>query len=470
MPFNTYTFFIFFTIVMVVHHSLRSWKAQKINLLITSYLFYAAWNPVFVLLIFSSTFFDWLIAHKIFSSSSPSTKKHYISISLLLNLGLLSFFKYGSFLLENCMDLMSVIGIEFQPMVFDVILPVGISFYTFQTLSYSLDVYRGKIKPGRSFLDYALYVSFFPQLVAGPIVRANDFLPQCEKPRMASEDQIGWGLTLLTTGLFMKVILADTLFSPIVDQIYANPEKYGNLDTWIAVFSFSGQIFCDFCGYSTCAIGIALCLGFVLPDNFKSPYAALGFRDFWQRWHISLSTWLRDYLYISLGGNRGSELKTCINLLLTMLIGGLWHGASWLFVIWGGLHGIYLIIERQLVRIVIGEVSVITKVLLIICTYIVVSITWVFFRADSLEVAVAILKSLIGHSSLQPQVFLENGFLALFTSIGIIVWQISLRQKTLESFYQGLHPVFRGLLISVQLISIYLFASGDNRAFIYFQF
>lgn len=470
MPFNTYTFFIFFILVMIIHHSLPSWKTQKTNLLIVSYIFYAAWNPVFVFLLLFSTFCDWLIAHKIYSCSVKSTKKTYILMSLFLNLGLLGFFKYGGFLLDSGRILFDYIGVNFQPIALDIILPVGISFYTFQTLSYSLDVYRGKIKPGQSFLDYALYVSFFPQLVAGPIVRANDFLPQCETKRKANSDQIGWGLTLLTTGLFMKVILADSIFSPIVDQVYANPQSYGNFETWIAIFSFSGQIFCDFCGYSTCAIGIALCLGFVLPDNFRSPYAALGFRDFWQRWHISLSTWLRDYLYISLGGNRGSEIKTCINLLLTMLIGGLWHGASWLFVIWGGLHGLYLIIERQIIRLYANNISEITKVLLIVCTYIIVSITWVFFRAADMDNAILILNNLFGHSAPQSHVFLQNGFFALFTSLGLLIWQICLRQTSLEGFYQAIHPTFRAVLISSQLISIYLFASGDNSAFIYFQF
>ncbi len=348
MPFNTYTFITFFSILLIIHYSLKSWKAQKINLLIFSYLFYSAWNPAFVFLLAGSTACDWIVAKKIFKAFTPKLKKRYLTLSLLLNLGLLGYFKYGNFFLNNTIDLLSLIGIVFKPAPLSIILPVGISFYTFQTLSYSIDVYRGKIKPGDSLLDYALYVSFFPQLVAGPIVRANDFLPQCKRQRKANQDQLGWGLSLLTTGLFMKIIIADTLLAPVVDKIYSHPENFGSIETWTAILSFSGQIFCDFGGYSTCAIGAALCLGFILPDNFKAPYAAFGFRDFWQRWHISLSTWLRDYLYISLGGNRISFTRANINLMITMLIGGLWHGASWLFVIWGGLHGFYLIIERLL--------------------------------------------------------------------------------------------------------------------------
>ncbi len=470
MPFNTYTFVVFLIAVMIIHHSLRSWKAQKTNLLISSYLFYAAWNPVFIVLLFLSTLCDWLIAHKIYACSVKSTRKRYVTVSLLLNLGLLSFFKYGNFMLDNMIEMLDLIGISYQPLPLDIVLPVGISFYTFQTLSYTLDVYREKIKPGHSFLDYALYVSFFPQLVAGPIVRANDFLPQCEQPRKADLNQLGWGLSLLTIGLFMKVILADTIFAPVVDQVYANPKMFGNLETWVAIFSFSGQIFCDFGGYSTCAIGIALCLGFVLPDNFKSPYAALGVRDFWQRWHISLSTWLRDYLYISLGGNRGSQLKTSINLMLTMLIGGLWHGASWLFVIWGGLHGLYLVVERQAGRFVTQKMSGVTKILLIISTYLLVSVTWVFFRAHDLDNASQIISNLAGHSITQQTIDIENIFIALVASLALLIWQICLRNKTLECFYKSIHPLFRALILSVQLISLYLFASGDDRAFIYFQF
>jgi D-alanyl-lipoteichoic acid acyltransferase DltB (MBOAT superfamily) len=474
MPFNTYTFIAFFIIVLIIHYSLRDWKTQKINLLVVSYIFYSAWNPIFVFLLIISTICDWIVAKRIYRSHTQKSKNSYLILSLVINLGLLGYFKYGAFLLDNTIHLLSTVGIIFQPASFDIILPVGISFYTFQTLSYSLDVYRGKLKPGNSLLDYALYVSFFPQLVAGPIVRAGDFLPQCEKPRRASQDQLGWGLSLLTIGLFMKIILADTLFAPVVDKVYDNPEQFSNIETWTAILSFSGQIFCDFAGYSTCAIGIALCLGFVLPDNFKAPYAALGFRDFWRRWHISLSSWFRDYVYISLGGNRLSVTRTNLNVMITMLIAGLWHGASWMFVLWGGLHGFYLLIENKIRTYYHGDakLSWVTQLALIIFTYLIVSVTWILFRAENLNDAAIILSHLYSSSS-HPNRMILSIFeinMALLASFVLLAWHIYQRDKSIEHFYNIIHPVFRGVFLFAQLLIIYLFASGDDHAFIYFQF
>lgn len=472
MPFNTYTFICFFAIVLVLHTLLRNWQAQKINLLIASYLFYSAWNPVFVLLLMFSSLADWILAHKIHNSEQAPVKKQFLILSLLINLGLLAYFKYGNFFLENIVQLINTTDFNYQPAKADIILPVGISFYTFQTLSYTIDVYRGKITPGKSLTDYALYVAFFPQLVAGPIVRASDFLPQCETPRRATQDQLGWGLALLTMGLFVKIIFADTIFAPVVDKVYENPQQFGNVETWTAIFAFSGQIFCDFSGYSTCAIGAALCLGFILPDNFKAPYAAVGFRDFWHRWHISLSTWLRDYLYISLGGNRASTARTQVNLMVTMLIGGLWHGASWLFILWGGLHGIYLVIENALRRIIKLEAKGVIEIALILFTFLMVSLTWVFFRAKTLSDAIQIFNNLAISSPSSKELTLsgEEIGLALFASLILIVWQVLIRKHSIESFYKNISPLSRGLLLTSQLLIIFLFASGDDRAFIYFQF
>ena len=352
-------------------------------------------------------------------------------------------------------------------------MPVGISFYTFQTLSYTIDVYRKKIKPSKSLLDYALYVSFFPQLVAGPIVRANDFLPQCQTPRKTNKDQFGWGLSLVTIGLFMKIILADTIFAPVVNHVYSNPNQFYFIETWIAIFSFSGQIFCDFAGYSTVAIGAALCLGFILPDNFNAPYASIGFRDFWNRWHISLSSWLKDYLYISLGGNRISITRTKINLMLTMLIGGLWHGASWLFVIWGGLHGVYLLIEHRLrffqaMKLKNNHES---RILLSIATSLIISVTWVFFRSIDIHTARNIFKNLY-HITIFRNTVITNAelLIALGSSLLLLLWHLHRKDSTLEHFFSNISPIFRGILLLSMIMAIYLFASGDNHAFIYFQF
>ncbi|HSG29610.1 MAG TPA: MBOAT family O-acyltransferase, partial [Candidatus Krumholzibacterium sp.] len=336
------------------------------------------------------------------------------------NLGLLGFFKYGGFLLDNFVRLLAMVGIDYQPPAVSIFLPIGISFYTFQTLSYTIDVYRGRLKPWHSFLDFALFVTFFPQLVAGPIVRAASFLPQCQEPKSFQGARLGWGFSLLVVGLFEKAVLADTLMAPIADRVYAAPFDAGFVDAWVGTLAFSAQIFFDFAGYSTCAIGAALCLGFHLPDNFRFPYAAIGFSDFWRRWHVSLSSWLRDYLYVPLGGNRRGDVRTKINLMLTMLIGGLWHGASWRFVVWGGLHGSYLWAEREL-RGRFGErawtSSPMARLGLLFFTYYLVCITWVFFRAEDFSSAFALTRAMLvgGPDLLQVGIF--NVTLVAFVTV-----------------------------------------------------
>lgn len=314
MLFNSYTFLLFFAIVLVATRAIGNWRARKAFLLVASYLFYAAWNPAFVVLLWISTLIDWFVARRLATASTPPLRKVLVAISLTANLGMLSYFKYGGFLLENVNALFAAGGLALHWTDPGIILPVGISFYTFQTLSYSLDVYRGRLRPARSFLDYALYVTFFPQLVAGPIVRAAEFLPQCERPLKGSARQLGWGLCLFTIGLFAKVVIADGLLAPVVEDVFGNAQQMGFVGAWIGAIAFGLQIFHDFFGYSTCAIGVALCLGFEIPDNFRFPYAACGFSDFWRRWHISLSSWLRDYLYIPLGETareRCAPIRTC---------------------------------------------------------------------------------------------------------------------------------------------------------------
>ena len=303
MVFNSLTFVVFFGIVLMLHRLPVGWTTRKIQLLVASYLFYAAYNPPSVLLLWISTVTDWYAARWIRKAEKPSARRFFLILSLSANLGLLGVFKYGGFLLENFVWLMSLLNVEFEPQKPNIVLPVGISFYTFQSLSYTLAVYRKKLEPWPSFLDFAMFVTFFPQLVAGPIVRAADFLPQCTKLRQATFRQIAWGLSLLVSGLFQKVVLADALLALVGDRVFDSAVEAGTVDAWIGILAFSSQIFFDFNGYSSCAIGSALCLGFVLPDNFRFPYGAIGFRDFWRRWHISLSTWLKDYVYVSLGGH-----------------------------------------------------------------------------------------------------------------------------------------------------------------------
>ena len=314
--------------------------------MIASYVFYAAWNPPFILLLWLSTVVDYFVGRALYHQENRHKRRLLLVISLIGNLGMLCFFKYGGFLLENFVHITNALGINFHPAKPNIILPAGISFYTFTTLCYTIDMYKRKSEPVRSFLDFSLFVTFFPHLVAGPIVRPPQLVPQFEAPRTASQQQMLHGLLLLTVGLFMKVVLADSMLSEAADRVFSAGQALHPLDAWMGVLAFSGQIYFDFAGYSSCAIGVAACLGFVLPENFVYPYGAVGFSDFWRRWHVTLSAWLRDYLYIPLGGNRKGKGRTYVNLMITMLLGGLWHGANWTFVVWGALHGLYLCVEK----------------------------------------------------------------------------------------------------------------------------
>jgi alginate O-acetyltransferase complex protein AlgI len=473
MQFNSLTFLLFFAIVMVVHYLPIRWRAKKINLLLASYLFYAAWNPPFVLLLWISTAVDWRVAAAISRTAEPTRRRTWLTVSLGVNLGLLAVFKYGDFLLDNFRVVLSWMAIEWSPPALDIVLPIGISFYTFQTLSYTLDVYFGRMRPANSLLDYAMYVTFFPQLVAGPIVRAREFLPQCVTERRVAWSEFGLGLALLTIGLFEKTVLADDILAPLVEAIYDQSVTPDSASAWIGTLAFSGQIFFDFAGYSCCAIGVAMCLGFVIPDNFRSPYAAVGFSDFWRRWHISLSSWLRDYLYIPLGGNRKGSRRTQANLLLTMLLGGLWHGASWLFVIWGGLHGLYLIAERLLRRIswlrgLLGRRAMRLPGGLL--TFALVCVAWVFFRANDLASGLAIVAAMFGVNTGQdliPATHLTG--LALLTIGLMLMAHWLMRDRSLKDQLQVLPVWLKAPLLALMLAAVVL-TPGENRAFIYFQF
>ncbi len=513
MLFNSLTFLVFFAIVMIVHALPLRWHWRKFNLLIFSYLFYMAWNPPFVILLWISTVVDWFLGKAIAQTDSVAKKRWLLVGSLLVNLGMLSFFKYGEFLVKSFAGMMAQVGVDYVPPEMDIVLPVGISFYTFQTLSYTLDIYRGKMKPWNSFLDYAMYVTFFPQLVAGPIVRAVDFLDQCATPRRASSAQLSWGLTLLAIGLFEKVVIADGLLAPISEKLYDASGGPQFLDAWLGTFAFAGQIFCDFAGYSTCAIGVAMCLGFGIMDNFRFPYAAVGFSDFWRRWHISLSSWLRDYLYIPLGGNKHVSrfvfvhpllLGVCVgglfignvwisvgagglyllflilhrgvlnNLMLTMVIGGLWHGAAWTFVVWGALHGFYLLAERVIKRIVPASPlwsKPPVQLLLAIGTFLAICVTWVFFRAKSFDSAFGIVGSMLGRvpdgqrSLLTP----TDMIIAGYVTVGLLTVHWLMRKTTLEDVANRTPWWLRATLVAV-MITLTVMMPGEDRAFIYFQF
>ena len=472
MLFNSLTFVVFFALIVGLHHLPLPWTLKKLNLLTASYFFYAAWNPPFVVLLWISSAVDWIVTQRMVATRTPVARKAWLIVSLVLNLGFLGFFKYAGFITENFAALLSVFGIAYHPPAFDILLPVGISFYTFQSLSYTIDVYRGTILPWPSFLDFALSVAFFPHMNAGPIVRSSYLLPQFAGPRQATRDQMSWGLCLVLFGLFAKMI-ADTVAAPVADGVYAAASRAGFTDAWVGTLAFSSQIYLDFSGYSLCAIGTALCLGFALPENFRMPYAAIGFSDFWRRWHISLSTWLRDYLYIPLGGSRGTEARTYVNLMLTMLLGGLWHGASWTFVVWGGLHGLYLAVERWLrekTGVAGDPASAWSRLALALVTYALVNLTWVFFRAEDFTGAARILAGMAGLAEgaapVLPTMFVVK-VVVIVTAIVATQW--FMRNRSLEAVVARAPWWLTGLVTAAMLFAVTI-TQGSGQAFIYFQF
>lgn len=465
MLFNSLSFLVFFAVVLPVYLLLRGWGAKRSFLLFASYVFYAAWNPAYVVILAFSTGLDWWLARRLSREATPARRKGLLVISLVANLGLLAFFKYGDFALHNVQAFLATVGVMYAPPAWGIVLPVGISFYTFASLSYTIDVYRREIPGDASLRDYALFVAFFPHLVAGPIVRARALLPQIATPRTVTADHLGYGLMLVLIGLFCKDVFADQVFAPVVDAVYGSPASFGIVGGLAAFFGFAGQIYFDFGGYSLCAIGLAMCFGFAFPDNFRFPYGARGFSDFWRRWHISLSTWLRDYLYIPLGGNRDGEWRTCRNLMITMLLGGLWHGASWMFVIWGALHGTYLVVERVLRRRWPGPATGFTDAVLTIVTFLLVCVAWVAFRAPTLASASAFMGT-FGR--------LGGGFpdewLALAAALCMFGWQWRVRDRSLDELLAGGSQFVRASVATACMVGIYLVSGGDERAFIYFQF
>ena len=467
MQFDSFTFMLFFIIVLILYQLMPNWRGQKILLLVSSYLFYAAWSPPLIFLIWISTLTDFYIAKSLPSAKSAKLKKYLLLLSLAINLGLLGYFKYAEFLVGSFQDLLNTAGVVYNPPALDIILPIGISFYTFQTLSYTMDVYRGKLRPTGSLLDFSLFVTFFPQLVAGPIVRADHFLPQCETPKRIKQAGLIWGLTLIAWGLFQKTVLADSLFSPLVDNFYSGVMNNSITENWLNMFSFSMQIYCDFSGYSLCAVGAAIALGFSIPDNFNAPYAARGFSDFWRRWHITLSTWLRDYLYIPLGGSRHGHFKTLRNLIITMGLGGLWHGANWNFAIWGLLHGGYLVTEHQLQKLKFIRIP---RLIVILTTFVIVSLSWIPFRSPDMNMSAMAISSLF-NGQLPYYQPLSNHYLAVLISfVAILAYQIWRRDKTLDEMMATCPGFLQAGSLSIAILLIALCASGDRHAFIYFQF
>lgn len=450
-------------------------------LLIASYVFYGWWDWRFLSLIFISTMTDFLCGIKIFNQHSQHGKRKFLFISIIVHLTMLGTFKYWDFFAESFMALLSSFSIHTNIRTLNIILPAGISFYTFKSISYTVDIYRGEVEPAYNFLDYALFVSFFPQLVAGPIDRAKNLLPQILNKRHFDKDQMFQGLHLIFWGLFKKVFVADNL-AVIVDKVYANQAATGT-EYIIATWAFAFQIYGDFSGYSDIARGTSKCLGIELMQNFKQPYFATDPSDFWRRWHISLSSWLRDYLYIPLGGNRKGTLKTLRNLFLTMFLGGLWHGAAWKFVIWGMYHGVLLCIYRILGN---GKAQGIqtsnlwTYMLKAFIMFQLTSLGWIFFRAHSLDQIILIFQRILHSTWFTTEYIQMLSKVALFSSFPILVmvYKIIREQRPLwfsennlfKYFQYSFQPLPVKSLIFGILTYLMLLYGAKAQTFIYFQF
>lgn len=477
MLFNSLDYAVFLPLVFffywfIINKSLR-W--QNVFILIVSYIFYGWWDWRFLSLIIISTACDFFIGQSLGKTLDHKRKKVLLIISLFVNLGLLAVFKYYNFFVENLIFLFKDLNINISFSTLNLILPVGISFYTFQTLSYTIDIYKGKIKPVTDPIPFFAFVAFFPQLVAGPIERASNLLPQFQKNREFSLYKSLDGIKQIVYGLFKKVVIADSL-APLADQIF---ESYSDLPGSVlalGVFYFAIQIYCDFSGYSDIAIGTGRLLGFELMTNFRMPYFSESIGEFWKRWHISLSTWFRDYLYIPLGGNRVNAFRHGLNIVLTFTISGLWHGANWTFIIWGFLHGIYYLLEKFIIKINVKTSSLINgilknsiKVIRVLKTFLLVCLAWIFFRSSTMEQSFDILFRIIGNFNLKGLTDFRTG---LLFAIPFLFYEFLLRNQehglTLGKLIKN-KPLRYGVYLFYTIIII-IFSSGDDKSFIYFQF
>ncbi len=481
MLFNSIHFLLFFPVVVFLYFIVpHRWR--WILLLIASYYFYMSWRPEYVILIMLSTLVDYFAGLKMGEIEEKVKRKKYLYLSLFVNLGLLFLFKYYNFFSDSTRLALEAISINFNIPYFKLLLPVGISFYTFQTLSYSIDVYKGKIKPERHLGIFAVYVSFFPQLVAGPIERAKNLLPQFWEKHKFDSERLVDGLKIMLWGFFLKIVIADRLAMG-VNEVYNNVLEYTGLPLLTASYFFAFQIYCDFAGYSFIAIGAAKALGFNLMDNFKRPYFSKSISEFWKRWHISLSTWFRDYVYIALGGNRTTRQKWFFNLFLVFLVSGLWHGAGWTFVIWGALHGSYLIIsivtkrtrEKTSHIFLFDRFPGVHKVIKVLVTFHLVLLGWIFFRANSLSDAIYVITHMFEGLTKQG---IESAFILSYDyfllSVGLIFFMefihIIQERRGMRKFLNNKPIVLRWALYYAVIFLILLFGVFERQEFIYFQF
>lgn len=488
MIFSSGLFFILFLFFLPVYGFLRRFTTLRIlYVALFSLFFYYKSSGVYVLLLLFAATSDYLIGRTMMHESSKADRRPYVILSMLINLGILGYFKYFNFLGALLFDAIHALGLQLgRPewlvgswQSWDIVLPVGISFYTFQTMSYIIDLYRGDTKPLGRWIDYIFYVSFFPQLVAGPIVRAKEFIPQIYRRPALSKSEYGEALALIVSGLFKKAIISDYISLNFVDRIFDDPMLYTGLENLLGVYGYALQIYCDFSGYSDMAIGIALILGFRFNINFDSPYQSANITEFWRRWHISLSSWLRDYLYIPLGGNRRGRIRTYVNLMLTMLLGGLWHGAALRFVLWGAIHGLALAIHKLWCTMIpssalgADQLPLWRRWLGSIVTFHLVCLAWIFFRAETMQIAWDMLHQIYTnfHPEILWQFIMGYKVVVVLMLVGYLL-HFSSRQLELRfrSFFVEARFAWQALVLLVLIVLVIQMRSSEIQPFIYFQF
>jgi alginate O-acetyltransferase complex protein AlgI len=480
MLFCSEAYLVFFAAIFLVYWAIPWQRARVWLLLAASCYFYACWNRWLACLICVSTFLDYALALGMDGSTSPRLRKTLLAISIVANLGLLCYFKYLNFFLESLTDLLHAAGSEASMPLLSVILPVGISFYTFEAINYTVDVYRRKLPAERNLANFMLFITFFPHLVAGPIVRARDFLRQTHRPKHWNWNRMHLGVQYFLMGLFKKLVIADRM-ACFVDPVFADPAHYSARAAWLAVFAYALQIYGDFSGYTDMAIGSAHLLGFKLAPNFNMPYLARNIADFWRRWHISLSTWIRDYLFIPLGGSRGTNWQVCRTMLITMTLAGLWHGASWGFVAFGVLHGLLLIGHRQFrdfaqarQRLEQWLHSTLGSICSVALTFCCVSFVWILFRAPTFEVAGQVVRAMfIPNANPAPSPVHMVGLPLTYALLGMCHWvglQGWFKRIWLSRVGTPLPAPATGFAYAALLSLTLTFAPASGKAFIYFQF
>jgi alginate O-acetyltransferase complex protein AlgI len=474
MQFTTDKFVIFFAIVLAAYWAVPWKRARVMLLLVASFYFYASWNHWLALIVGVSTTVDYFLARGIDASRSTAVRRALLIVNIVANLGLLCYFKYVNFFLDSLREALTLAGAQSSLPVLQIILPIGISFYTFEAINYMVDVYRGHTKAEKNLLNFMLFILFFPHLVAGPIVRARDFLPQIHRKKHWSWVRAQVGVQYLLMGVVKKLAIADRL-AQFADPVFADPANYQSYAVWVAVLAYAIQIYCDFSGYTDMAIGCAHLLGYRLAINFNMPYLAVNVSDFWRRWHISLSSWLRDYLFIPLGGSRGRAWRVCLNLMITMTLGGLWHGASWSFVVWGLLHGLFLVVHRGFRAVCQGlpRLDAVLRsppgtVLRWSLTLLCVLVGWVFFRAQTFTAAWTVLRGMFRPAAGLGCPLHDAG---LWYTVALLVVCHAIGHYRLWPWIQKRLPApVLGVGYSMALLLALLLAPPAGKTFIYFQF